>query len=56
VNKDEKALLKLFPTRQAWAAADKAADALPPSATMQQHIDTWLAAYKKAGGKTKLVS
>lgn len=39
-----------FPTAKAREAADRAVDALPPSATMAQHTDTWLAAYDAADG------
>jgi hypothetical protein len=48
-------LAKLFPSRHAWRAADDAADKLPVHATMAEHIDTWIAAYKAAGGQTKVV-
>ena len=39
-----------FPTRAARDAADRAIDALPESAPMTEYIDTWLAAYRAAGG------
>lgn len=50
---DDQQLAKLFPTRAAWAAADAAADALPPTAPMTRYVDTWLTAYWKAGGRRK---
>lgn len=40
-----------FPTARARDVADKAIDALPESAPMTEYIDTWLAAYREAGGK-----
>lgn len=39
-----------FPTVKARDAADKAFDALPVSASEAQEVDTWIAAYKAAGG------
>lgn len=48
---DDQRLAQLFPTRAAWAAADKAVDALSPRESMTRFIDVWVAAYSKAGGR-----
>lgn len=40
-----------FPSAHARAAADLAIDALPVSAPMTTYLDTWIAAYKAAGGR-----
>ena len=42
-----------FPTKHARELADKAVDDLPESAAMTVFIDTWLAAYRAAGGIEK---
>jgi hypothetical protein len=39
-----------FPTPEARAAADKTVDELPPDRPMSTFIDTWVAAYDRAGG------
>lgn len=39
-----------FPTAAARTLADQAIDRLPESAPMSEFIDTWLAAYRAAGG------
>jgi hypothetical protein len=49
--KDVRDLIHRFPTARARLAADLATDALPVTATMVEYIDTWIAAYRKAGGK-----
>jgi hypothetical protein len=45
---------KNFPTVEARAAADKAIDALDAKEPMTRFIDTWIAAYLAAGGKTSI--
>ena len=45
---------KHFPTVAACNAADQAIDHLDPTLPMTVYLDTWLAAYVKAGGKTKI--
>jgi hypothetical protein len=49
--RDREALRKRWPSAHARVAADKAVDALPEGAPMVRYIDTWIAAYRKAGGK-----
>lgn len=49
--KDADRLRKRFPTLRARLAADRVFDALPATATMQRGIDTWIAEYRKSGGK-----
>lgn len=48
---DEQRFAQLFPTRAAWAAADKAADAVSPTEPMTKHVDAWVKGYVKAGGR-----
>ena len=43
-----------FPTQAARDAADSAVDKLDVTLPMTEFLDTWLAAYVAAGGKTKL--
>jgi hypothetical protein len=43
-----------FPTAHARAEADKAVDALNERLPMTAFIDTWIAAYRKAGGRRKV--
>jgi hypothetical protein len=50
-DQDAKRLRKRYPTAAARFAADKAVDDLPETAPMTTHIDAWIAAYRKAGGK-----
>lgn len=52
---DDRWFAKWFPTAGARAEADKAIDALPVSEPMSAFLDAWIAAYRKAGGKTKMV-
>ncbi len=40
-----------FPSRDARDAADAACDQLDVNEPMSKFIDTWIAAYKAAGGK-----
>lgn len=42
-----------YPTKKARELADEAIDALSESDSMTLYIDTWLAAYKAAGGMEK---
>jgi len=44
---------KNFPSAAAREAADKAVDAVDPKESMTTFLDVWLAAYVRAGGKTK---
>lgn len=50
-DRDREALRRRFPTQLARLAADKATDALPATAPMAAFPDSWLAAYRAAGGK-----
>jgi hypothetical protein len=43
-----------FPNARARREADKVVDQLEVSDPMSMYIDQWIAAYKRAGGKTKL--
>jgi hypothetical protein len=53
--KDDAAwIAKNFPTASARKAADEAVDSLDPHEPMTSFLDTWIAAYIRAGGKTKL--
>jgi hypothetical protein len=52
---DDRWFAKWFPHAAARAAADRAIDALPVTATMATFLDAWVAAYVAAGGRTKLV-
>ena len=57
MNPEEADILKLkrrFPTARARWEADKATDALPADAPMTLYTDTWIAAYRAAGGKEKV--
>lgn len=52
-NKEESSetwVKRIFPTQKAREAADKATDVLAPSESMSAHLDTWIAAYRNAGG------
>jgi hypothetical protein len=55
VNKKEEAAwwVKNFPTAHARDVADRAIDCIDPKKPMTTFLDIWLAAYIKAGGKTK---
>lgn len=44
-----------FPTAIARGAADKAIDLLGVDAPMSAYLDTWVIAYREAGGKTPKV-
>lgn len=44
-----------FPTKHARDEADAAIDALEENEPMSRYIDTWLAAYRAAGGIEKRV-
>lgn len=48
---DEQRFAKLFPTRAARDAADEAVDTLSPREPMTAHVDAWVKAYVKAGGR-----
>ena len=52
-DRDIMTLRKRFPTARARWAADKAVDRLDVNASMAVYIDTWVAAYRAAGGKEK---
>lgn len=57
MNPEEADALKLkkrFPTARARWEADKAVDHLPAEAPMTLYTDTWIAAYRQAGGKEKV--
>lgn len=43
-----------FPTQHARDVADQAIDKLALSEPMSAYIDAWIAAYKQAGGKTRI--
>jgi hypothetical protein len=43
-----------FPTVQAREKADEAIDKLSENEPMSVYIDTWLAAYVAAGGRTEI--
>lgn len=43
-----------FPTASAREVADRAIDALPNDCSVADHLDVWVRAYLKAGGKTEL--
>lgn len=45
-----RSLTARFPTAHAREAADKAIDALPATEPMTTYLDTWIAAYRAAGG------
>ena len=49
---DERWFARHFPTSHAREAADLAVDALPATASMQEYLDAWFAAYIAAGGRT----
>lgn len=49
--KDRALLIKRFPSFHARIAADRTVDTLPADAPMTLYVDTWIAAYRKAGGK-----
>ena len=46
---------KRFPTKKARIAADKAVDALASSEPMTKFTDTWILAYRRAGGLEPIV-
>lgn len=47
---------KHFPNSRARGEADRAIDKLSVNEPMHVYIDTWIAAYKAAGGKVKGLS
>lgn len=47
-------LRKRFPSARARWAADEASDKVPETAPIHVLIDTWIAAYRAAGGKEKV--
>lgn len=52
--KDDAWFAKHFPNAKAREAADKAIDKIDPTEPMTTYLDTWIAAYLAAGGKTKI--
>jgi hypothetical protein len=52
--KDDAWFAKHFPNAKAREAADKAIDKLDSREPMTTYLDTWIEAYIKAGGKTKI--
>lgn len=52
---DDDYVQRRFPTRAARKAADEAIDPIPVSEPMSTFLDTWIAAYRKAGGIEKKV-
>jgi hypothetical protein len=53
LTKEEKWWHANFPSKFARVEADKAVDTLPASDSMEKHIDVWISAYKRAGGRTR---
>ena len=53
--RDEAWFAKHFPNARARDAADKAIDLIDPKEPMTTFLDAWVAAYVRAGGKTKLL-
>lgn len=51
---DDAWFAKHFPSPGARDKADRATDALSPTQPMTDYIDTWIAAYRAAGGKVNL--
>lgn len=47
-------MAKNFPTAHARKKADEAIDELDPHAPMSAYLDAWIAAYRSAGGVTRL--
>lgn len=45
-----------FPSARARDAADDAVDTLDAHAPMSAYVDTWIAAYRAAGGREKVYS
>jgi hypothetical protein len=53
---DRRKLQKRFPTMKARLVADTTTDALSPNTPMTAYVDTWIAAYRAAGGHEPKVS
>jgi hypothetical protein len=49
-NRTKREIEARFVTKAARDAEDAAIEKLPVTATMAEYLDTWLAAYRQAGG------
>lgn len=45
-------MARMFPDQKARDVADRSVDELPTSDPMSLYLDTWIASYLAAGGKT----